>query len=98
MYKKLGVLCIVGLAALALVAPAQMITATLTGVVSDASESVVPNARVTITNTTSNDVRRTVTNNDGYYTFAALPAGSYKLLVEAPGFIPNEVTDIQFTG
>lgn len=97
MYKKFGVLCII-LAALAAFAHAQLITATLTGVVSDATEAVVPNAKVTVTNATSGDVRRSVTNSDGYFTFASLPSGTYKVLVEAPGFVPYELTDIQFTG
>src|SRR5262245_5445071 len=77
---------------------AQVISATLTGVVTDASEAVVPNAKVTITNTLSGDVRRTTTNTEGYYTFASLPAGTYKVTVEAAGFVSHEVTDVQFTG
>ena len=98
MNKKYGVLCILLAAVLAVAAHAQSISATLTGVVSDASEAVVPNAKVTITNATSGDVRRTITNNDGYFTFASLPSGTYKVTVEAPGFLAYELTDIQFTG
>src|SRR5215470_11528286 len=77
---------------------AQSIYATLTGVVSDASEAVIPGAKVTITNTASGDVRRTTTNGDGYYTFASLPVGAYKLSVDAAGFTPFELTGMQFTG
>jgi len=98
MFKKIGVLCILVLVALVIAAHAQSITATLTGLVSDATEAVVPNAKVTITNATSGDVRRTITNSDGYFTFASMPSGTYKVTVEAPGFIPYELTDIQFTG
>src|SRR4051812_19838452 len=98
MYRKVGILCGIMLAALAAVGHAQMISATLTGVVSDATEAVVPHAKVTVTNLTSLDVRRSVTNEDGYFTFASLPSGTYKVMVEAPGFIPYELTDLQFTG
>src|SRR3954447_18759918 len=98
MYKRNGLLCSIMLAALAAAGYAQMISATLTGVVSDATEAVLPHAKVTVTNLTSLDVRRSVTNEDGYFTFASLPSGTYKVMVEAPGFIPYELTDLQFTG
>jgi hypothetical protein len=81
-------------------AQGQSIYATLTGVVSDASEAVVPGASVTLTNTGSGDTRRTVTNGEGYFTFASVPvsSSSYKLTVEAAGFVTAEQTDITFTG
>src|SRR5215472_6513485 len=78
-------------------AHAQSIYATLTGIVSDAQEAVVPNAKVSITNELSGEVRKTTTNADGYYTFAALPVGSYKLTIESQGFSPAELSGIQFT-
>jgi len=86
------------IAALGQPVQAQSIYATLTGVVSDATEAVVPNAKVTATNMASGDVRRTSTNGDGYFTFASLPVGAYKLSVDAAGFTPYELTDLQFTG
>src|SRR4051812_7254545 len=98
MNKKLGIVCVVAMMALAVAGRAQMISATLTGVVSDASEAVVPRAKVTVTNMTSRDVRRTITNDDGYFTFASLPSGTYKVTVEALGFITYEMTDLQFSG
>ena len=58
MNKKIGLLCVIVLGVLAVMAHAQMISATLTGVVSDATEAVVPHAKVTVTNLTSLDVRR----------------------------------------
>jgi hypothetical protein len=65
---------------------AQNITATMTGTVTDASGSVVPGAQVSLSNELSGDVRKTVTNSAGYFTFAAVPAGSFSLNVEATGF------------
>ncbi len=64
----------------------QSIFATLTGVVSDQAQAVIPQAKVTLKNVDSGDVRRTVTNQEGYFTFASLPAARYELSLEAAGF------------
>ncbi len=65
---------------------AQSIMGTLTGTVADSSGAVIPQASVAIRNEASGDVRRTVTNSGGYFTFSALPAASYSLDVEVAGF------------
>ena len=64
----------------------QAIFATLTGVVSDPSGSVIANANVTLTDAQSGSARNTVTNGEGYFTFASVPVGTYGLRVEAEGF------------
>ncbi|HBY60678.1 MAG TPA: carboxypeptidase regulatory-like domain-containing protein [Solibacterales bacterium] len=79
-------------------ASAQSIYATLTGVVSDQSNAVVPNANVVIKNMASGDTRRTVTNSEGYFTFASLTVATYEVSVEASGFMPYKVAGIAFTG
>lgn len=79
-------------------APAQSVFATLTGVVSDPSQAVVPNAKVTLKNAASADLRRTVTNADGFFSFASVPVGAYEILVEADGFISYQAKDLTFTG
>jgi hypothetical protein len=94
---------LVGLALLILSAmnlPAQFTSATLTGVVSDPSGAVVPQAKVKLVNEKSGDTRETVTNNDGYYTFAGMPVGdlSYKLTVEAKGFVTYDAPGISLLG
>jgi hypothetical protein len=80
--------CIVvaAFAAAAVPAAAQSIFGTLTGVVSDQAQAVIPGAKVTLTDSSSGGVRNTVTNSEGYFTFAAVPVGSYSVLVEAAGF------------
>ncbi len=80
--------------------PAQSIYATLTGVVSDPSGAVVPNAIVRLRNEASGSLRDSVTNSDGYYTFASVPVGNYTfaLEVEAKGFVTYKGTGIAFTG
>ena len=80
-------LLVLAVAALAVPASwAQAIFATLTGVISDPSGAVVTNAKVTLRNALSGDVRQTVTDSQGYYTFASVPVGTYNITVEAPGF------------
>jgi hypothetical protein len=76
----------------------QSISGTLTGTVSDSSGAVIPGAHVTVKNEQSGDIRKTVTNNDGYFTIAAIPAGSYLLTVEATGFQNYELKALAFNG
>jgi hypothetical protein len=64
----------------------QGIFATLTGVVSDPSNAIVNGAKVILTDAVSGSARETVTNGDGYFTFASVPVGKYKLTIEAQGF------------
>jgi hypothetical protein len=67
-------------------ANAQTTTAALTGTVYDASGAVIPKANVMLTNEASGDLRRTVSNAEGYFTFAAVPPGSYTVKIEMDGF------------
>jgi len=64
----------------------QTTSAVLSGTVFDASGAVVPNATVTLKNEASGDKRTTVSNGDGYFTFAAVPPATYTLNVEKQGF------------
>lgn len=86
------------LAMLAGSAVAQSIYATLTGVVSDPAQALIPNAKVVLKNSASGDLRNTVTNAEGYFTFASVPVGTYELSVEAAGFQPYEAHGLSFTG
>jgi hypothetical protein len=67
---------------LAQVAP----TGTVSGVVKDAAGLAVPNAAVTLVNADSNYTRKAITNDDGAYSFVALPIGRYDVKVESTGF------------
>lgn len=64
----------------------QAIFATLTGIVTDPSGAVVGNVKITLRNAESGDARETVTDSQGYYTFASVPVGTYNLTISAPGF------------
>lgn len=78
--------------------PAQSIYATLTGVVSDPSQAQVAHAAVKLRDQQSGSLRDSVTNTDGYYTFASVPAGAYELTVEAAGFNVYKVGGIALGG
>ncbi len=67
----------------------------LTGVVYDQTGAVVPQAKVTLTNTATGVVRNTETGDAGVYRFVGLPVvGTYKLKVEVSGFKTYEVGNI----
>ena len=74
---------------------AQRMTGELSGVVTDESGGVIPGADVTLTNESSGAVRRSVTNADGFFAFAAVPAATYKVLVAIQGFNSYEVTGVR---
>jgi hypothetical protein len=75
-------------------AAAQNVTAALTGTVTDSSGALIPKARVALTNEATTDVRRTVTNSDGFFSFAAIPPGSYSVAIEQDGFNKWEVKNV----
>ncbi len=66
--------------------PAQTITASLEGLVRDATGAVVPNAQVRIVNTATNVALATSSDQDGRFLAPALPAGPYELTITAAGF------------
>ena len=92
---------LIGIACLTLVATnlaAQSIYGTLTGIVSDPSQSVVAGATVKLRDEQSGSQRETVTNAEGFYTFVSVPPGGYELTVSSLGVgalsasIPTSVT------
>ena len=74
---------------------AQRMTGELSGSVVDESGGVIPGADVTVINEASKAVRRTVTNADGFFAFAALPATTYTVQISIAGFNTYEVTGIE---
>jgi hypothetical protein len=69
-----------------LITRAQQLTATLSGTVTDASGAVVPNATLTVTQTTTNAVRTVQSDALGNYVVTSLPAGTYTVSVSSSGF------------
>src|SRR5690242_12589843 len=65
---------------------AQSYTASVRGVVTDASQAPLPSAKVTVTDADRNTSQTVTSDNAGRYIFTALPPGHYTLAVEATGF------------
>jgi hypothetical protein len=61
-------------------------TSTITGVVSDSTGAVVPNAKVELTDLGTTEKLTTTTGSDGGYTFASVRPGNYRVTVTAKGF------------
>ena len=78
----IGRLFLFGVASARLIAQ----TADLSGIVSDPSGLVVPNAKVTVRGQATGVTREVTSNQEGLYSVRALSPGSYDLTVEAPGF------------
>ena len=76
----------------------QGVFATLTGLVADPSGGVIPNAQITLRDAVSGSIRNTVTNGDGYYTFAAVPVGMYDLTVDVQGYRQYKASNISLGG
>ena len=58
----------------------------IAGEVRDASGAIIPEAKVTATNTGTNAQRSALTNAAGEYAFPSLPPGMYQLKAERSGF------------
>lgn len=67
-------------------AAAQLDTATVIGIVTDAQGAVIPGATITATNRNSGFVRATTSDADGRYRLAALTPGRYEVTAELQGF------------
>src|SRR5215467_12306514 len=65
---------------------AQDISGAISGTLLDPTGGVVPNAKVTVTNTDRNQVLRTfTTDSTGNYSVPGIPVGTYSVKVEAAG-------------
>jgi Carboxypeptidase regulatory-like domain len=96
-----GTLCRSGIWALALLvlgaasAYAQFDRGTISGTIKDAQGGVVPGVTVTITSTSTQQARTTVTDGSGFYTFPNLIAGRYDVSAELQGFKKASRTGVQ---
>jgi outer membrane receptor protein involved in Fe transport len=73
---------------LAVVPPstAQVTTATFYGIVTDSSQAVLPGTMITMTHVGTGVASSKVSDERGEFAFTFLPAGTYTLKIELPGF------------
>jgi hypothetical protein len=69
----------------------------ISGTIFDPNQAVIPNARVSVTNTGTGLTRDTRSNESGQYRFIALDPGTYQLKAEAPGFAPATADNVVVT-
>jgi len=75
---------------------AQNTSGSITGVVQDRTGAVIPGAQVVLINQEQGvEARQTITNEAGIYLFSALPAATFTVTVELPGFKIYKKTDIK---
>lgn len=66
----------------------------IVGVVTDSSNSAVPNAVIEVTNVGENTTRSVLSNMQGAYEALNLKPGSYKIVAKKPGFSTVEVSGV----
>jgi Carboxypeptidase regulatory-like domain/TonB dependent receptor-like, beta-barrel len=81
----------------ALTATAQVDTASLTGLVTDANGSVIAGAHIVATNLATNVSLERTSAEDGYYTFSSLRPGLYDISLEQQGFRGEKRTGVQLS-
>src|SRR5271166_1517661 len=64
---------------------------TISGTVRDTTGAVIPGAKVTITNTATNVVNNSTSNQVGEFTILSLQVGRYNVEVSKEGFRPAEI-------
>lgn len=72
-------------------------TGTILGTVTDSTGAVVPNARITVTNTATQVSSKTTTNSVGDYNVPALNPGTYTVAAEASGFQKGVISAFTLT-
>jgi hypothetical protein len=73
---------------------AQSASGTISGTVTDQTGAVVPGASVVLENGATGAKTETVANGTGFFNFAAVATGTYKLTIQASGFSKWVATDI----
>jgi hypothetical protein len=80
--------------ALAIHSPAQVVSGTISGTVTDPSGAVIANANVVVHNDDTGVQRTLTTSGIGAFTAPAVPIGSYTVSVDASGFAAYKRTGI----
>ncbi|HYZ85895.1 MAG TPA: TonB-dependent receptor [Bryobacteraceae bacterium] len=87
---KLGVVCLLCLTPLY----AQTVSTEILGLVSDSSGAVISGATVTARRVSTGDIRRTLSNETGNYSFPLLDVGEYEVTCTMAGFKTDVVRSV----
>jgi hypothetical protein len=86
--------CAIGLVGQALLVGQTSTSATIVGNVTDPSGAAVAQASLELIDKTTNQSRKTVSGDDGQYTFPNIQPSSYKLVVSMAGFRQSVLPDV----
>ncbi len=91
---------IIGLLLLAAASPvlAQTGLGSITGVVTDPTGSIIANAKVRLTQSSTQVARTTAANEAGLFTFPAVVPGAYTITITQPGFKEKKIERISING
>src|SRR5690349_19121124 len=94
MSRAILVLCLFSVTSLL---EAQITTASISGYVKDSSSAAIPGVTVTAKMVEQQTTRVTQTGPDGFYTFLAVPPGTYEMAFEIKGFKKQVYTQQEVT-
>jgi len=72
-------------------------SATLSGSVLDVTGRAIANAAISVTNEAGGALHQTITDDEGKFSIAGLPEGSYTVTAAAPGFSNSRRTGVKLT-
>jgi carboxypeptidase family protein len=75
-------------------AHAQLTRGAISGTIRDTTGAVIAEAAITVTNVNTNQARTATTNGEGFYRFAAIEPGTYRIKIQKAGFAGAEARDI----
>src|SRR5438128_8626633 len=76
------------------IAEAQLVRGFISGTVTDETNAVIPGVELRITNKAMNISREGLTNETGFYRFAAVEPGDYSVEFHLPGFKTQKIDNI----
>lgn len=79
-------LCVPLLFPAALIAQSNAVDAAVNGYITDSAKAAVPGGKVTLTNIATGVAQQVAVDGQGYYRFALVPVGTYRLVVLSDGF------------
>src|SRR6266852_6798815 len=88
-------LCLVGVASAG--AQSSRIGAAFQGTVTDSTGAVIPNAKITLRNTLTNQTRTAESNERGFFRAEQLAVGTYEVRAAQPGFAPYQHAPLQLS-